>query len=271
MAIPFRSEERAHKDFLKYQIQLEGALADLHKNTEIVLSNIINRNVNSSGTIDKAKIKLIVDKYMRNALKDYRIQLARQLKVGVADSATLGMKSIMGAVAPHRKVTSDLLTNITKAIRNDIVNLRGVDGLTLSERVWKLTRDNEFELKRILAGDILQGASAGRISRDLRGFLNQPDTVRGKLRDLLRPGTGTYKSAYKNALRVARTETNRAYIDGQADTAKAMGYKLQFKLSGAHPEYDICDPYDGQIFDPDDFPAPVHPNCMCYGLTVLPS
>lgn len=267
MPIPKRSEESAHNIFLKYQIAMEKAIADLHKNVSMTLTNIISRNTNADGTVNKAKIKLIVDKYMTQELKQYRIDLMNQIRTGVADGANQGVRAVIGAVAPNRNVTADKWVNLSKSIRKNIVNLKSVDGITLSERVWKMTNDNTYNLKRIISSDIFQGKGADEISRNIRKYLVQPETLRGRVKAEARPGQGVYKSAYKNAVRVARTETNRAYVDGQKLTTAGMGYKMELRIAGINV-CDICAGLNGNVYEPSDFPAPVHPNCMCYSLTV---
>ena len=262
MAIPYKSEEQAHKEFLRFQKQMEIAVKKLHDDVGQSIDKIIQRNTNSKGTIDKYKIKLIVDKYMTQELKYFRQQLSKNIKSSVKDSADFGIRSVVGSKAPNRKINANIFLNISKSIRKDILNNRGVDGITLSERIWKLTQNNTYELKRILSGDILQGKSAQQISKNIQQFLKRPTGSTPS------QGQGVYKSAYKNAERVARTETNRAYIDGQKSTAKSMGYKLQYQITNADDSE--CLQHQGKIFEPDDFPAPVHPNCMCYALSVLP-
>ncbi len=77
------------------------------------------------------------------------------------------------------------------------------------------------------------------------------------------------------AERIARTEMARAYNDGAM--AKYMEdddiEAVQWKLSSAHPCYDICDLYANAdlyglgkgIFPKDKVPMlPAHPNCMCH-------
>lgn len=76
------------------------------------------------------------------------------------------------------------------------------------------------------------------------------------------------------AERIARTERARAYIDGfiakWQDDEDCVAY--QWKLSTAHPDYDICDLYANAdlyglgkgIYPKDKVPTiPVHPHCMC--------
>lgn len=67
------------------------------------------------------------------------------------------------------------------------------------------------------------GLSAREMARDLQKYLQHPDMLFRRVRDehgLLHlssraadfhPGQGVYRSSYKNALRLAATETNIAY------------------------------------------------------------
>lgn len=83
-------------------------------------------------------------------------------------------------------------------------------------------------------------------------------------------GTGVYKSSAKNAMRVARTETNIAYR--RADNARwqdmdfVLGQRVQ--LSKNHPKKDICDKLQGDY--PKDFVFDGwHPQCFCFVTPIL--
>lgn len=98
--------------------------------------------------------------------------------------------------------------------------------------------------------------------------IKKPDGTYGFVdcdRDTYRTGTGVYKSSYKNAMRVARTETNIAYR--RADNARwsqmdfVLGQRVQ--LSKSHPQKDICDKLAGDY--PKDFVFDGwHPQCFCF-------
>lgn len=86
------------------------------------------------------------------------------------------------------------------------------------------------------------------------------------------PGRGVYRSSYRNAQRLARTETNMAYRTsdylrwGQLDFV--IG--IEIKLSNNHPITDICDDLKGRY--PKDFKwVGWHPNCRCYAVPVMAS
>jgi len=102
------------------------------------------------------------------------------------------------------------------------------------------------------------------------------DEVTGKYkwidydRDSYKTGAGVYKSSARNAMRVARTETNIAYR--RADNARwqdmdfVLGQRVQ--LSKKHPKKDICDKLQGDY--PKDFVFDGwHPQCFCFCTPIL--
>lgn len=89
-------------------------------------------------------------------------------------------------------------------------------------------------------------------------------------RDDYKTGSGVYKSSARNAMRVARTETNIAYR--RADNARwqqmdfVLGQRVQ--LSKNHPKKDICDKLQGDY--PKDFVFDGwHPQCFCFCTPIL--
>lgn len=154
------------------------------------------------------------------------------------------------------------------------------NGMNLYDRVWKLTEQFKSELELALDVGIGEGKSADAISRDIRQYLNNPDKLFRRVRDkhgnlklskaaeAYHPGQGVYRSSYKNALRVARTEVNMAYrtADHENWSAERMVIGIRVSLSNNHtlngkPFFDICDELKGVY--PKDFKfTGWHP--MCY-------
>lgn len=97
-------------------------------------------------------------------------------------------------------------------------------GLGLSDRVWRYTNQFKDEIELGLDLGIRSGRSADELSRDLRSYLQHPDKLFRRVRDehgqlvlsqrakAYHPGRGVYRSSYKNARRLAATETNIAYM-----------------------------------------------------------
>jgi hypothetical protein len=75
-------------------------------------------------------------------------------------------------------------------------------------------------------------------------------------------------------MRLARTETNRAYTQATAKFAenKPWVIGMQVTLSPEHDQFDECDDLaNGDVLTPDEFAStiPAHPHCMCYGTYVI--
>lgn len=156
-------------------------------------------------------------------------------------------------------------------------------GFSVSQRIWKTTQEMKQQMELYLQSGLSTGRSAAQISRDVRGFLQDPDKRFRRVRDPetgklkasvpmknYHPGQGKYRSAYKNALRMTRSETNMAYRLSDQTRWKNIdfitGYEV--KLSAAHPVYDICDYMAGQY--PKNFVfGGWHPNCYCYSVPVM--
>lgn len=161
---------------------------------------------------------------------------------------------------------------------------RSVAGLGLSDRVWKVCEQSKGHLELYLQSGLSEGRSASQISRDIGNYLQNPDARFRRVRDEngklvmskpmagYHPGQGVYRSAYKNALRMTRTETNAAYRLSDMERWKKIdfvtGYEV--KLSNNHPALDICDYLKGE-YPKTFFFDGWHPNCYCYCVPILPS
>lgn len=191
-----------------------------------------------------------------------------------------------------RQVFGDSVGKLTKELERRYFSTNGAareafikrktDGLGLSDRVWKYTNQFKEEIELGLDLGIRSGRSADELSRDLRSYLQHPDKlfrrVRNKHGQLVlsqrarayHPGRGVYRSSYKNARRLAATETNIAYRTADYERWQQLDFVvgIEIKLSNNHPEPDICDDLKGRY--PKDFKfTGWHPHCRCHVETVL--
>ncbi len=162
------------------------------------------------------------------------------------------------------------------------------NGMNLSDRIWKLTDQFKRELEMAIDTGISQGNSAQQISRDIRSYLINPDKLFRRVRDkhgnlklskaaaAYHPGHGVYRSSYKNAMRVARTEVNMAYRTADHDNwnMEKMVIGIKINLSNNHtlngkPFFDICDELKGDY--PKEFKfTGWHPQCRCWAVPITP-
>ena len=164
---------------------------------------------------------------------------------------------------------------------------RKISGLSLSDRVWRYVEQFKEEIELGLDCGIRDGVGAAEMARELRKYLREPDRlfrrVRNKFGQLVlskaakayHPGQGVYRSSYKNARRLAATETSIAYRTADHDRWGKMDFVvgIEVKLSNNHtlngePFVDICDDLAGKY--PKDFKfVGWHPLCRCYVVSIL--
>lgn len=147
---------------------------------------------------------------------------------------------------------------------------RKVNGLNLSDRVWRYTDQFKDEIELGLDVGIRNGLSADDMSQELRQYLKYPDKLFRRVRDehgklqlskraaAFHPRQGVYRSSYKNARRLAATETNIAYMTADYERWQQLDFVvgIEIKLSNNHtlngmPFTDICDKLKGRY--PKDF------------------
>lgn len=178
---------------------------------------------------------------------------------------------------------------------------RSDNGLKLSDKIWKNVQQLRDEMEVAMTIAIGEGDSASSMSKKVRQYLNDPDLMfrrfrykdengewrrkwkkrikdpaTGKYkwidydRDSYKTSTGVYKSSAKNAMRVARTETNIAYRRADNERWAQMDFVLgqKIQLSKNHTKIDICDKLQG------DYPKEFvfdgwHPQCFCFVTPIL--
>lgn len=171
---------------------------------------------------------------------------------------------------------------------------RKQNGLNLSDRVWRYSDAFKNEIELGLDVGIRNGLSADEMSRELRKWLRHPDMLFRRVRDehgnlqlskraaAFHPGQGVYRSSYKNARRLAATETNIAYRTADFERWQQFDFVVGIEivlsnnhtLLGAdglpHPFTDICDELAGKY--PKDFKfTGWHPHCRCHAVSILKS
>lgn len=195
--------------------------------------------------------------------------------------------------------------NRNTAAMNAFIN-RTENGLDLSKRIWQSVQQLRDEMEIAMTVAIGEGDSAQSISRKVRQYLNDPDLMfrrfrfkkgedaqgnpiygrkwkkrikdekTGKYRWIdydrsdYKTGSGVYKSSAKNAMRVARSETNIAYRRADHERWQQMDFVLgqHIQLSKKHPRPDICDKLQGNY--PKNFVFDGwHAQCFCFATPIL--
>ena len=169
---------------------------------------------------------------------------------------------------------------------------RKQNGMGLSDRVWRYTNQFKDEIEMGLDLGIREGQSAATIARSIQQYLKYPDMLFRRVKDehgvfqlskraaAFHPGQGVYRSSYKNALRLAATETNIAYRSADHERIQDLDFivGIEIHLSNNHtvlnhkkervPLFDICDELQGRY--PKEFKfVGWHPNCRCIQTNIL--
>lgn len=161
---------------------------------------------------------------------------------------------------------------------------RKVDGMDLSQRIWKYVGQYREQLESALDVGLGEGRSADELSRDVRHNLLDPNRLFRRVRDkrgnlvlskaarAFHPGRGVYRSSYKNAMRLTRSEINMAYRESDWQRWQSLDFVVGFEIhrSNHEPlcECDICEKLVGRYPKTFKFKG-WHPQCMCYATPIL--
>lgn len=161
---------------------------------------------------------------------------------------------------------------------------RKVDGMDLSGRVWKYTQQYKEQIEVGLDVGLGEGRSAQQLSRDLRQNLQDPNRLFRRVRDkrgnlqlskvvkAFHPGQGVYRSSYKNAMRLTRSEINMAYRESDHLRWQQLDFVLGFEVHRSNREpkcnCELCERLVGRYPKWFRFKG-WHPQCLCYATPIL--
>jgi hypothetical protein len=159
---------------------------------------------------------------------------------------------------------------------------RKVGGLDLSGRVWNYAGQMKKQMEFGLDIAIGEGRSAKELATDLKKYLAEPDKLFRRVRDKhgnlvlsrtaanYHPGQGGYRSSYRNALRLTRTEINMAYRESDQLRWQQLDFVIGYEVKRSNNEYDcdVCGSLAGRY--PKDFKfVGWHPQCRCHAIPIL--
>lgn len=161
---------------------------------------------------------------------------------------------------------------------------RKVGGMSLAERVWKYTEQYKAQIELGLDVGLGEGRSAAQLSRDLRQNLQDPNRLFRRVRDkrgnlqlskaakAFHPGQGVYRSSYKNAMRLTRSEINMAYREADHLRWQQLDFVVGFEVHRSNHEpkckCDLCERLVGKYPKYFKFKG-WHPQCLCYATAIL--
>lgn len=241
----------------------------------------------------KARLNEIFNDYYQNSLLCY--------KSGITDGVALAYNHDEMVIGGYSVLTDKAIRVARDTAAATFISnrLKAKNGLNLAQTVWNYCQQtrSEFEMamSNTIADGIKQGSSAEEIGKSIRRYLNDPDMmyrryhtikvqkngkkkdvvtwrrrriIDGKVRFVEEPlekvGMGIYRSARKNALRVARTEINSAYHKARNERWQNEPFVIgqYIHVSPQHNIDDICNDLEGRY--PKDYVwISWHPQCIC--------
>jgi len=237
---------------------------------------------------DYQEAKRLFEKLQSKAVRDMRAVVVNGITATWKDSNYKNdrlAQQVLGKKASQAKYERYFDNN--EAALNSFIR-RQRDGLNLSKRIWKLQEEFKTNLEQAISVSMGEGKSAERLSREIRQYLNEPRKLFRRLRTYdadgnfkgwklsnpalrYNPGTGQYRSSYKNSMRLARTEINMAYRTADQERWTqfdfVVGYEIKRSMSSSC-HCPRCDALAGKY--PKDFWfTGWHPQCMCYIIPIL--
>ena len=226
------------------------------------------------------------------------------IKAGTALAFAQDASNLKGYTILNDDAIERVRATATRAYLN--YRMGGTHGLSLSDKVWNYAQQTkgEFEMavSNVITDGLNKGTPAEELSRRVRQQLNDPDMMYrryhlkvvqsdgskkdvakwywrvidkdGKVHFVQAPleevGTGTYRSARKNAVRLMRTEINASYHHANTERWRLEPFVLGIRIWGSpeHPRPDICDDLWGDYPKEIDF-AGFHPQCLCASAPIL--
>lgn len=241
----------------------------------------------------KARLNDIFNDYYQNSLLCY--------KSGITDGVALAYNHDEMVIGGYSVLTDKAIRVARDTAAATFISnrLKTKNGLNLAQIVWNYCQQtkSEFEMamSNTIADGIKKGSSAEEVGKSIRKYLNDPDMmyrryhtikvqkngkkkdvvtwrrrriIDGKVRFIEEPlekvGMGIYRSARKNALRVARTEINSAYHKARNERWQNEPFVIgqYIHVSPQHNIDDICNDLEGRY--PKDYVwISWHPQCIC--------
>lgn len=241
----------------------------------------------------KARLNDIFNDYYQNSLLCY--------KSGITDGVALAYNHDEMVIGGYSVLTDKAIRVARDTAAATFISnrLKTKNGLNLTQIIWNYCQQtkSEFEMamSNTIADGIKKGSSAEEVGKSIRKYLNDPDMmyrryhtikiqkngkkkdvvtwrrrriIDGKVRFVEEPlkkvGMGVYRSARKNALRVARTEINAAYHKARNERWQNEPFVIgqYIHVSPQHNIDDICNDLEGRY--PKDYVwISWHPQCIC--------
>ena len=288
--------ERKHRQLLgAIERRIQRSFQGLHLATSQVLESVPFDSIDLATGFDlsrfpfiEAQIDALTEQTQKEILKTIQEAVRSTYAISTAKAIEMTTK-YLGADASQLYIDT-----LQRAGSAATFQKQWFNNHPISERVWNITSQFKRNVEDRITTDLLNGVPADEVSRNIRGFLNEPNRLYRRVRGadgVLRlsknarayhPGQGVYRSSYKNARRLAVTEVNNAYRKADSDRWQQLdfviGVRVQLSNNHTYRDHkgrlrtlvDICDDLKGDY--PKDFVfTSWHPHCRCIATPILKS
>lgn len=301
---------KQQQEIIKYLARLEKQLIKVYGDTYKAAIDItdVRKAIESGGTFtwsDNRQAAAKLDKMLRQMTQKVETLIAN----GIVASYRKGERSVIGEITKALGIRTKTEKADVTAICDAATDQRRAQGqsaaahinarrggIQASAQIWQQNAKKEIEI--IVQNGMKEGKSPSEIAQSIRSYLKEPyryeksvyNPTTGRLErsDAAKdyhPGQGVYRSSYKNALRMARTEMTQAYRQAEWESYQnnPLIKAYEIRLSGNHttmktvkgkrvpvPLTDICDKLAGVY--PKTFKwVGWHPQCRCLMIPITVS
>lgn len=273
-----RASAVARRDIGKLDRTMAAELRQTYQQARTEIEDAIRSYGDAEGSIRLESLRDI------RADIDNRLAYLTQVRDGLLNQ-NLNTAAAHGTKPFESLYVSGSLNQISHDAVSFVHNFKAADGLQLSDRLWRIDYGAKERIGQALESAIIQGSSASKAAQDflMKGEAVPADILRkmkmanahklAKISGLsIMKGEG---NPYANALRLFRTEINRAHGEAFMATGESVedfgGWR--FMLSPNHPEPDICDMHSranvyglgaGVYPSREKCPWPAHPGTISF-------
>lgn len=275
-----RASAAARDAVMSLDADMAARLKTLYQDVITEMQQRLRSAADAADAVSVQRLNTYLTQAQNNLLELDRAQRGL-LREGLTQAAEWGVKPWLEVGVSLDRLADDAVRFVEHFV--------AADGLRLSDRLWRITSGTMNSLAETLRRNVVLGRDATQaaleftakqqaLPLELRAALgkDRPTALGKAVDDVLRSEPG---AAYAKALRVFRTEINRAHGEAyQRSTAQhpdVIG--MQFMLSPNHPRRDICDTLAEQnlhglgagVYPLGQAPWPAHPNTMSFLVAVF--
>lgn len=253
-------DEGIDKYFRENRRMQNGAISEIDEVRKQII-DILVEHVNEDGTIDKRKVQRILDE-IEVVESEFERKLRDSIDETIDKTTNRAMEVAIGSLGAL--ITAGVITRsgLKKRIKDSMLNREISDGLTLRDRLWRMSGGLLDELRTDIRSGILQGLSVTMIARRMgKTFKDREWMIR---RVIMTEGFNTYR----------KTIGEVAIESGVVKAVRIVDLRGRHPYHERHECYRLAEQdmygWGKGVYRPQDtFIYYPHPNCTAYFRFIL--